>query len=141
MLGAKINSADAAIKAGQTPPLPSAPLKGVPFHVMVRKSGSIVKALIVVTANYDPDTKLWSAASAELGGLFLRETSWKALVAAVPGEIDKHLPPRLFRPRRDIAIEVGGIGAAAKPHVESAPSRPTAKIERSPRSMFMLGLA
>ena len=83
---------------------------GAPFRVIVRMTDPLMRSLIVVTANYNPDTKLWSAASADVGGLFLQTTSWKALVDAVPAEIDRVCPPGLFRPRRDIAIEVGAFG-------------------------------
>ena len=110
MIAALQRLGERCVDSVPTPMKPRSPApKGAPFHVMVRKVDTLVKSLLIVTANYDSDTKMWSAASTELGGLFLQTTSWKSLVDAVPAEIDKHLPPSLFRRRRDIAIEVGGF--------------------------------
>jgi hypothetical protein len=65
-----------------------------------------MKDLLIVTAQYDANTALWSAASTDLGGVFLQATSWQALVDSVPDAVGDLLPRGLFCRSRDIAIEV-----------------------------------
>ena len=62
--------------------------------------------LVVVSASYDANSSLWSASSSELGGVFLKATSWKVLVETVPGAVGRLLPRGFFSAAPDIAIEV-----------------------------------
>ena len=84
--------------------------------------------LIVVSASYDADADLWSAHSADLGGMFLQATSWKILVQAVPGAVGKLLPRGLFRPAHDIAIEVIS-------HAGGPANRPASRLADASRSI------
>ncbi len=65
-----------------------------------------MRELFIVTASYDDNAGLWSAEANDLGGLFLQATSWRTLVETVPDAVGRLLPSGLFRPARDIAIEV-----------------------------------
>ncbi len=65
-----------------------------------------MRDLLIVTASWDADAAVWSAISADLGGLFIQAPSWKTLVESIPEAVLRLLPRRPFHPARDIAIEV-----------------------------------